>query len=149
MNAAAAWTSLLREHDIRLTPQRRYILDLLYRHNALHPTAEQLLAFAFQDGKQLSPATLYRTLAVLVDSDLVRKQVLHAGAAHYELSSAITGKGKSHHHLVCLNCGRISEASYHLPTPALAALINQIGFQVIGQELTIYGYCPECQQHYV
>lgn len=147
MTATTAWTSLLNERDIRITPQRRYILDLLYRHNEMHPTVEQMLMLAVKDGRQLSQATLYRTLAVLEDAGLVRKQVLHAGAAHYELSSTLSGKGRPHHHLVCLGCGRIYEAGFHLPMDTLSGLLTQSGFRVVGHELIIYGYCPACQNY--
>ncbi len=122
---------------IRLTPQRCAVLEALRASND-HPTAAELLTRVQQDQPGIGPATIYRTLNLLVTSGLaVELQLDDGGAARYD------GNVGRHDHLVCVRCGRIDDVVQ--PEPDLSGVADT-GFAVTGYDLRINGVCPSCQE---
>jgi Fur family ferric uptake transcriptional regulator len=84
-------------------------------------------------------ATVFRTVKLLQESDVVCRVVLEDGGIRYQLS-----RSGHHHHLVCSNCGAVQEFS----EPGLDALIQRTadgaGFQLEGHSLELYGRCAAC-----
>jgi Fe2+ or Zn2+ uptake regulation protein len=121
---------------LRLTPQRRAILEAL-RASANHPTAAELLARVQKRSLGISPATVYRTLGLLVNSGLALElKIGDGGAARYD------GNTEPHDHLICTSCGHVKDV--HQPEPDLSGVMGT-GFTVTGYDLRIHGVCPDCQ----
>jgi Fur family ferric uptake transcriptional regulator len=84
-------------------------------------------------------ATVFRTVKLLQESDLVCRMVLEDGSVRYGLSG-----GQHHHHLICGVCGSVAEFA----DPALDALIGENaaakGFRLDGHSLELYGRCAAC-----
>lgn len=128
--------------DLRLTPQRRAVLDVL-RASADHPTAAEV----FDRVRVLSPgigaATVYRALGALVDSGQALELALGDGAsARYDAHT------EAHDHLVCSECGRAVDVPRALEEDLAAAtreLGLRTGFEIAGYDLQFRGRCPDCR----
>lgn len=84
-------------------------------------------------------ATVFRTIKLLQELDLLCRVPLEDGSARYQLS-----EGTHHHHLVCRACGRFTEfADLELDT-RIQEQAAQHGFHLQGHSLELYGLCPEC-----
>src|ERR1035438_1364985 len=71
-HAKAEFMTFLHGQKLRLTPQRRAIIDSVFS-TAEHFTAGQLLKWSRRRDKTVSRATIYRTLPLLTASGLVRE----------------------------------------------------------------------------
>src|ERR1700720_1263343 len=96
----------LRERGVRLTRQRRLLLDLI-DNSGLHLDAESLYQMAKEKDPKLNRVTVYRTLKLLKAGGLVDELDLmhHEGDQHYYE----TRLKQEHAHVICLRCGRIEE----------------------------------------
>ncbi len=124
---------------MRLTTERLALFDEIYEQHG-HIDADQLLAAMKSHGLKTSRATVYRTLDLLVDCGLVRKQRL-GGRRHYYEHVHV---GLRHDHLICRDCGRVVE----FMSPGIEAMQTEIcrahGFEPGSHSLQIVGLCSEC-----
>jgi Fur family ferric uptake transcriptional regulator len=139
MDAAARFTKYLQDNRLRLTRERRRILDEMLRIQG-HFDADDLLAHFHRLGRRVSRATLYRTLARLVDAGLVHKVEMAKGQARYEVMV-----GRHHHdHMICLECGRIIEFESREIERLQDAICRRKGFRMTGHMHQIRGLCGAC-----
>ncbi len=82
----------LRDAGLRLTRQREELAGLLFAEGDRHVTAEVLHREAFQDGIQVSLATVYNTLHQFTQAGLLREIVVDSGRAYFDT------KTRPHHH---------------------------------------------------
>lgn len=131
---------------MRLTPQRRTILEVLDESDA-HLDAEALYHQAKVRDPNISLATVYRTLAVLKQLGLVQQRHLTRDdqRGYYEISS------QQHYHFACLRCGRVIEFDTPLIAQIQQEFADEMGVQVIQARLHLEGYCAAClnQEHLV
>ena len=142
--AAESQTALtiLKQHQLRVTPQRLVILTYLIEHHN-HPTVETIRHEVRETLPNLGPATIYNTLNTLVDEHIVVELQNGDGSTHYDYF------GNPHYHAICSRCGRIVDVSY----PGFAEDEQEIeaktaietGYQIFGNHLEVYGLCPHCQ----
>ena len=123
----------------RLTSQRRLILEVLEDSDE-HLDAESLYVRAKVHNPGISLATVYRTLAVLKEMDLVEEHRLGEEHAHYE-----SVRNGPHYHFTCLTCGKVIEFDTPLVAQAKQELSAQKGVHVTGAHLHLSGYCAQCQ----
>lgn len=131
----------LAHKDMRFTPEREAILAEVFAEHD-HFDVEDLIMRLRQKGQRISRASVYRTLALLVESGLVQEVFYEDGHMHYEHLY-----GHEHHcHLRCLGCRSIVE----FRDPAVEEAEKRIGsthdFQTSGHRLDIYGYCRQCRE---
>lgn len=132
----------LRERGVRLTRQRRILLDLIDR-SGLHLDAESLYQMAREQDPKLNRVTVYRTLKMLKDGGLVDElDLAHLeGEKHYYE----TRLKQEHAHIICLRCGRVEEF-FGEPLQALRSqVITQMGFEIAFARTEVGGYCSHCQ----
>src|SRR5579872_1276663 len=92
--------SLLRKAGMKATPGHLEMLSFFSRSKK--PVSSQDVIDAM-NGK-LNPATIYRCIAKLKDSGLIRQIDLRQNNAHYEFFDMT-----HHHHIICTGCGRIED----------------------------------------
>ncbi len=132
----------LKRQGVRLTRQRRILLDLI-DESGEHLDAERLYLLARGKDPKLNRVTVYRTLKMLKAGGLVDELDLmhHAGDQHYYE----TRRKQEHAHVVCLRCGAVEEYF----GPALAEMRRQIevafGFEIVMARTEVGGYCGRCQ----
>jgi Fur family ferric uptake transcriptional regulator len=135
------FAGFLRQQGLRLTHERLALFEEIYRQHG-HLDADALLAAVRARGHDVSRATVYRTLELLVRSGLVRKQRVGARGQLFEH----VHPGQQHDHLVCSSCGRVVE----FVSPGITALQAEIcrahGFSAAHHQLQILGLCNACRQ---
>ncbi len=132
---------ILREHDLKVTWQRLELLKLLSATQK-HYDAEEIYLQLRRRKKNVSRATVYRSLETLVDEGLVDRVDFGDGRMRYEHS----GDNDEHHdHLICANCGKVVEF-FNLEIEALQIdICRGAGFTPTDHTMHIYGICPDCQ----
>ena len=150
VNLNAGYSSLasplelgLHKSGLRLTPQRKKVLDLFQRiGGGNHLSAEEVHAHLLQMKSRVSLATIYRTLRLLVRMGFLHELELSEGGHRFELLSK---DHPDHHHLVCVRCGRTEEFESEQVLLAGKLAAEKIGFQLIESTLNVRSLCPKCQ----
>ena len=124
--------------DLRLTPQRQAVLDVL-RAAHDHPTAQDVLDRVRHTSPGIGAATVYRALGQLVEQGQALELDLGAAAARYDANTA------RHDHVVCTGCGAAADVDAPLPHRVAADVASVTGFTVTGHDLRFRGLCPTCQ----
>jgi len=124
----------------RFTHQRALIMDII-RQGQGHLDADEIFRRAREKESRLSLSTVYRTLQTLKELNLVDE--LHFGENHHHYEVKPT---REHHHLVCLECGRVIEFSYPLSRYLKKEVPELKDFDVDGTEIRVAGYCNRCRQ---
>jgi Fur family ferric uptake transcriptional regulator len=131
----------LIEKGLKFTPERRRILEEIFsRHD--HFDAETLFRVFYDRGENVSRATIYRTLPLLVESGLVREAMRCGERFCYE---HIYGH-KSHGHMICLKCGKIIEFENGKIERIKKDVCEEHEFEPTEFRFGIKGYCKDCQK---
>jgi len=131
----------LVERGLKLTSEREQILkEIFSRHN--HFDAEALFQVFHDKGENISRATIYRTLPLLVESGLVQEAMRCGERVCYE---HIYGH-RSHGHIICMGCGKIIEFENEKLEDIKRKACKKYGFKPAGFRFGIKGYCKDCQK---
>ena len=135
------WEQCLADAGCRITTSRRAVMQVLV--NADAPLSPQgILEQAQAVHRKLGLVTVYRTLNLLAELNLVRRIHRENGCHGYLLASP------GHRHaLICQGCGRAVEFPGE---DNLRALIGRVeagtGYRVDDHLLQLFGLCPNCQE---
>jgi Fur family transcriptional regulator, ferric uptake regulator len=105
-----------------------------------HATPEEIYAQVHQTARGVNISTIYRTLELLEQIGLVTHNHLRHEAPTYHLAA-----DADHVHLVCRDCGRVTEVSPDTIRGLITALEDQHGFETDVGHLTVFGRCVECR----
>jgi Fur family ferric uptake transcriptional regulator len=131
----------LRRAGHRSGGARSAVVDLMAaQHCCL--TAQDIFDRLRADGKVVGIASVYRALDLLSRMSLVRRMDL-AEAAYYE--PAHPG-GEHHHHVVCDDCGRVSQFEDEALERAIDRLARRLKYSVAEHEVVLRGACPDCRR---
>jgi Fur family transcriptional regulator, ferric uptake regulator len=131
------WQERLRAKGYRLTPQRELVLHAVERLG--HATPDEVLAAVREESSAINISTVYRTLELLEELELVRHAHITDRAPTYHSSTA-----PPHVHLVCRTCGRVIEVDPALVDPMTRSLHERYGFATDVGHLTVFGSCADC-----
>ena len=136
---AQTWDDTLRASGYRVTPQRQLVLEAVARLE--HATPEEIYAEVRQTARGINVSTVYRTLELLEQLDLVKHSHIHHGAPTYHLA-----RDAQHVHLVCRRCEQVMEVDQAAVTPLVDALEKHQGFLTDVAHLTVFGLCAGCRR---
>lgn len=138
---------LLKQKGLKVTTQRILILETLKNRPDKHLTAEEIYECVKQENPDIGLATVYRTIQLLSELNLIDKLNLGDGYVRYEIGHQ--GKDASthhHHHLICMDCGNVFTFQDDMLETLETRIQDSMNFKVVDHEVKLYGYCKECQQ---
>lgn len=120
----------------RVTGSRRRVVDAVLSQPSPHFTVDDVL----DDAPDVGRATVFRTMKILTDLNVVCRVLLEDGTLHYRLST----RGH-HHHLVCRDCGRVEDFSNCDVGALVRELSKATDYEIEGHWLEVYGRCSACR----
>ncbi len=120
------------EAGLKMTGQRRVILKVLGQAED-HPSVEDVYARAKEIDTSISIATVYRTLSLLDELDLVIRHEFQEGYSRYELND------DHHHHLVDLETGEVVEFQNEQLEELKIQIAKDLGYELVDHRLELYG----------
>jgi Fur family ferric uptake transcriptional regulator len=129
----------IRRKGLRRTGQRDLIIKSAFSKDE-HFTAEELFDRVRKSSTDISRATVYRTLALLVEADLLRQIDLGDNQATYDPNFL---DKPAHNHLVCIDCGRVVEFEDPHVDLLNDCVTRRLGFRPVRQTLKIEASCEQ------
>ena len=128
----------LKKRGLKLTPQRRLILDVIHGSN-VHLTGEEILQHVQAKVSGVNKSTIYRTLELLEKLGCVFKSELGDRFVYHHAEEG------HHHHIVCRECGQTTDCDEGLFLPVEQALDAKYGFRVDFKHVVMGGLCRMCR----
>lgn len=132
----------LKENRLPVTHQREAIAQVVFS-SAEHLSVEEIEGGLRSSGDRIGKATIYRTLDLLVRSRLVVEHDFGEGFKRYENRLS---QESVYEHLICLECGRVTEFQSWEVEDVKARITQRHGFHPTRHKLEIYGLCRPCQE---
>ena len=134
--------TLLKSNTLKFTKQRELILKFLYENKG-HFTPEDIYMLLKKEYPEVNIgiATVYRTLTLLEESDIVSSISFGAQGKKYEL-----GLKQHHDHLICTACGEIIEFFDETIEEQQKKIAKKFNFKMTDHTMKIVGLCEKCQE---
>jgi len=133
----------IRRKGLRRTGQRDRIVAEVFSKDE-HFSADELFERVRRADKNASRATVYRTLALLVEADLLR--MIDLGDDHATYDPNFHDK-PAHNHLVCIDCGKVVEFEDPGIEVMSDCVTRRLGFQAVRQSLKIEATCEQLRKN--
>lgn len=117
---------------LKMTGQRRVILQVLDEAED-HPSVETVYERAKEIDSSISMATVYRTLNLLDELDLVVRHEFKESFSRYEVNM------EHHHHLIDLETGKVIEFQNEELEILKEAIARELGYELVDHRLELYG----------
>lgn len=122
------------DKGLKMTDQRRVIARVL-SDSIDHPDAEMVYQRASAIDPKISIATVYRTVRLFEEANIVERHDFGDGRARYEEA----GDRKHHHHLINLRSGEVVEFESPELEQLKRRIAEELGFDLVGERLELYG----------
>jgi Fur family peroxide stress response transcriptional regulator len=129
--------NLLKEYNLKVTPQRLAIVEELYTHG--HMNIDELYSSLLKKFPSISLATIYKNVNAMIEKIFLNEVKIPHEKAVYELVK------EDHSHVVCSSCHAIMDVT--LDTSALLAQAQELsGYEVDVTSVVFSGTCPNCKK---
>jgi Fur family transcriptional regulator, ferric uptake regulator len=135
------FSAYLERKGLRKTNERYAILEEIYRRDD-HFEADVLFNDIKNKAGDISRATVYNTLDLLVSCDLVKKHQFGKNLAQYEKSFGY----KQHDHIICVDCKKVVEFCDPRIMQIQSMMGELLNFKITHHSLYMYGVCGSCQK---
>ena len=130
---------MLKEKNLRMTTQRKVILEELRKLNT-HPSADEIYEVVRLRLPRISLGTVYRNLEVLSELGEIQKLELSGSLKRFDWNT------NKHYHIRCIRCDRVEDAPVAPLNRLEDELYDATVFEIIGHNLEFTGLCPECSR---
>ena len=134
-----AFEDFLKAQNIRYTSQKKIILSGLLEMDGHFEIDDFLLDYKVKYKKSLSRASVYRVIKQMQDASLIQKIPTKLGKVLYE----VVMYDDYHMHLICNQCGDISEIHKRKITDIIDADVTKMGFKPQYYSLHVYAECQK------
>jgi len=128
---------LLKHHQLKATPQRMAIIDLM--HHTGHISIDDLYQAIREKFASISLATLYKNVHTMMDVSLIREVKIPGQKTKYEIEK------EAHAHVMCKCCGELKDIPFN-PVSLLQQSMDMSQYKADDVSIVISGTCPECQK---
>ena len=121
------------ERGMKMTGQRRVIAQVL-SDSADHPDVEEVYRRASERDPRISIATVYRTVRLFDEADILERHEFGDGRSRYE---EVTDE--HHDHLIDIQTGKVIEFHNQEIEALQDRIAKEYGFRLVGHRLELYG----------
>lgn len=129
------YTVLLKDYDLKVTPQRIAIVEELYNNG--HMNIDDLYKKLLEKFPTISLATIYKNVNAMIEKVFLSEVKIPNSKSVYELTKS------EHAHLVCDECGKIEDI-----TLDVSSVLNEVetssSFRVSNTNIVFSGLCSCC-----
>ena len=125
---------LCKAKGLKMTGQRRVIAQVL-SESTDHPDAEELHRRAVKIDDRISMATVYRTVRLLEEAEILERHDFGDGRARFETIE--DGEGH-HHHLINVRTGEVVEFEDDALEALKQRIAAELGYKIVGERLELY-----------
>ena len=118
--------------NIRMTSQRQIIIQVIEESDD-HPDVDQLYLRSVELDNTISIATVYRTVKLLEEANLIERLEFGDGRSRYEEA------GEHHEHLVDIETGEVHEFYNEELETLKSEIAREMGYDLIDHRLELYG----------
>ena len=118
--------------------QRDAILDAVLSTKS-HPSASWVYSQVRNVIPNISLGTVYRNLSMLAESNMIKRMDIGLAEEHFD------GNTNLHYHVVCNDCGRISDIESGPMTFINDMAKENFNGDIYGHSIVFYGRCKECK----
>ena len=136
--AEEIFRSFLKSGKNRITPERFEVLEAALEYDG-HFGADDLYILMKNSNSRVSRATVYKTLELLAQCDLLSKRNFGDGLTRFESSF----KRQVHDHLICVDCGKIIEFTDPRIKQLPEEISDKLGFNFESYSFNIFGRCKD------
>jgi Fur family ferric uptake transcriptional regulator len=130
------FSNYLKKKGLKITSQRMLVAEKIFSIHT-HFTAESLQEELKDRRDEISKATIYRILSIMVEAGLLQE---HNFGKDYKYYEHIIGH-EHHDHIICIECGRIVEFMDDKIEDLQKKAAKDNGFSIVGHDLNIFGIC--------
>src|SRR5262249_9507719 len=131
----------LKRVGLKQTAQRDNILRT-FLETREHLSTDELHKLVRKKDPKIGFTTVYRTLKLLAECGLASEVAFHDGIARYEHQY----NRRSHHHMVCTNCGSSVEFFSGEVDQLEQKIGRQHNYETTRHTFQIYGVCEDCRK---
>lgn len=132
----------LKRSGYKLTPQREVTVETLIESNNELLTAEEIFIKVKSKNPSIGLATVYRTLDMLHELEIVKKIPFRDGMSRFDLVK--TSNEHQPYYLLCQSCGQIEEIKEPILEDAAKRIEQEYRFKIVTHHLTFHGICKNC-----
>jgi Fur family ferric uptake transcriptional regulator len=129
----------LRERELPFTQQRESVARVLFE-STRHLSADEVAEELRRRGEQIGKATVYRTLALLVERGLATEHDFDEGFRRYQMQIGAA----QYDHMICTVCGAVTQFRHPELEQALEQVARDAGFEAITRQIKVFGTCNDC-----
>ena len=123
---------LCAEKGLKMTAQRRVIARVLSDATD-HPDVEELYRRASEIDKAISIATVYRTVRLLEEANILERHDFRDGRSRYEEATEI-----HHDHLIDIDTGDVIEFQNEEIERLQREVAKKLGYELVDHRLELY-----------
>lgn len=137
-NELEVFSNFLKKKGLKITAQRILVAEKIFSVHQ-HFTADSLLELLRDRRDEISKATIYRILSLMVEADLLIEHNFGEDFKYYE---HILGH-EHHDHIICNQCKRVIEFTNEKIEHIQSKIAEEHGFSITGHTLTIRADCNQ------